>query len=129
MSGEISEFIGVYDADSTLLGELSYWIGARFGKRHCSLCEITHGVFTERTDWKRIRQGILVPFVTFHRNDAPSDVLAVVGGEFPCVVARHAGEVAVALGAEELESLDGSPESLVSRLNQLVSSAGDDQSR
>ena len=30
-SKNITELIGVYDADSTLLGEVSYWIGARLG--------------------------------------------------------------------------------------------------
>ena len=117
---KISEFIGVYDADATLVGELSYWLGARFGVRHCSLCEITHGLFTERSEWKQCRETLLVPITTYHRNDASSDVLAVTHGVFPCVVARSTSHLAVVLGPQELESLDGSPEALVSRLNDLV---------
>jgi hypothetical protein len=117
MSNEITEFIGVYDADATLLGEISYWIGARLGKRHCSLCDITHGLFTERRDWKECRESLSVAFVTFHRNDAPVDVLAVANGEFPCVVARTTDQLSVVLGPRELESLGGSPDALVRRLN------------
>ena len=42
-SQQIVRLIGVYDANGTLSGELAYWIGARLGRRHCSLCDITHG--------------------------------------------------------------------------------------
>ena len=52
MPDAVRELIGVYDADGTLLGEARYWIGARLGRTHCSLCEITHGLFTERADWR-----------------------------------------------------------------------------
>jgi hypothetical protein len=115
------EFIGVYDADATLIGELTYWLGARFGVRHCSLCDITHGLFTERSDWIRCRESLRVPITTYHRNDAPPDVLEVVNGAFPCVVARGvANQSTVVLGPDDLEALDGSPEALVSRLNELI---------
>lgn len=120
MEERITEFIGIYDADSTLFGELSYWIGARLGKRHCSLCDITHGLFAERTDWKRCRESLPVSFITYHRNDAPRDVLEVVNGMFPCVVARCTSQLLIVLGSQELEVLSGSPEALVSRLNGLT---------
>lgn len=74
------EFIGVYDADGTLVGEVRYWIRARLGRTHCGLCEITHGLFTERADWRQCRDQLDVEFHTYHRNDAPADVLAA----FPC---------------------------------------------
>ena len=119
MAESVTEFIGVYDADSTILGELGYWLGARFGVRHCSLCDITHGLFTEKIEWKRCRESLTVPFTTFHRNDAPAEVLSVVKGVFPCVVARGS-DMSVVLGPQDLELLGGSPEALVSRLNELV---------
>jgi len=52
MADTVRELIGVYDADGTLLGEARYWIGARLGRAHCALCDITHGLFTERADWR-----------------------------------------------------------------------------
>lgn len=120
MAGDITEFIGIYDADSTLIGEVSYWVGARLGTRHCSLCDITHGLFAERNDWRSCRERLLVPFTTFHRNDAPSDVLAVAAGHFPCVIARRNSELSVVLGPVDLELMNGSPEGLVDRLNALT---------
>jgi len=120
MSDPVTEFIGVYDADSTILGEVGYWVGARLGIRHCSLCDITHGLFTERSEWKQCRASMSVPFNTYHRNDAPREVLDVVNGVFPCVVARRKEQLAVVLGPQELELLEGSPENLMNRLNELV---------
>jgi hypothetical protein len=108
MAGDISEFIGVYDADSTLIGEVSYWIGARLGRTHCSLCELTHGLFTVKREWTQCRRDLSVPFVTFHRNDAPTDILAAADGVFPLVLARRASGLERLLGPRELEQFNGS---------------------
>jgi len=121
MSEPVVEFIGVYDADSTILGEIGYWLGVRIGVRHCSLCDITHGLFTERSDWKQCRETLAVPFTTFHRNDAPREVLDAANGVFPAVFARQAGQITQVLDPASLAALDGSPEALVSRLSALLS--------
>jgi hypothetical protein len=107
MTSNVTEFIGVYDADSTLIGEVSYWIGARLGVTHCSLCELTHGLFTQKGEWKTCAKGLSVPFHTFHRNDAPADVLVALAGEFPAVLQRTAEGLAVILTKKALESFDG----------------------
>ena len=109
MADEVS-LIGVYDADGSLSGEVRYWIGARLGRTHCSLCEITHGLFREKSDWKRCRSELDVEFTTFHRDDAPADVLDACGDHLPVVVARRGEELFVVLGPEELESLGGDVE-------------------
>jgi len=115
----VTEYIGIYDADSTIIGEVSYWIGARLGRRHCSLCDITHGVFTEKAEWRLFRERLHVPFTTFHRNDAPSGALAAAGGSFPCVLARRNDHFTVVLGPVDLDSMNGSPEVLINRLRVL----------
>ena len=48
----------MYDADHTLIGEVSYWVGARLGRRHCALCDITHGLFTPKRDWTECRASL-----------------------------------------------------------------------
>lgn len=117
---DISEFIGVYDADSTVIGEVSYWIGARLGVRHCALCDITHGLFTRRADWQECQDRLPIPFLTFHRNDAPADVLQHARGRFPCVIARHVSTLATVLTPEDLERMDGSPASLLAHLTTYL---------
>ena len=107
MTSNVTEFIGVYDADSTLIGEVSYWIGARLGRTHCSLCELTHGLFTQKSEWKACTKGLSVPFHTFHRNDAPVDVLTAINGSFPSVLIRTNDGLSVILTKNALDSFDG----------------------
>jgi hypothetical protein len=107
MTSNVTEFIGVYDADSTLIGEVWYWIGARLGVTHCSLCELTHGLFTQKSEWKTCAKELSVPFHTFLRNDMPADVLVALAGEFPAVLQRTAEGLSVVLTKKALENFDG----------------------
>jgi hypothetical protein len=120
MDNPIVEFIGIYDADSTLRGEISYWIGARLGRSHCSLCDITHGVFTRKKEWTQCASALSVPFVTFHRNDAPTDVLEAANGTFPVVVARTSDSLAIVVSPQELDALQGSSEQLAQLLQSFL---------
>ena len=119
-SRRIIGLVGVYDADSTLRGELTYWIGARLGRRHCSLCEITHGLVRQRPSWKLCRAGLPVPFETFHRNDQPASIRAATQDRAPAVVAvTDAGSVQL-LSPAELEACDGSIDLLVAAIEHAA---------
>ena len=118
-SRQFSEFIGVYNADATLWGELTYWIGARLGTRHCSLCDITHGLFTPRAEWKECASSLEIPFTTFHINDAPTDVTQAANGNYPIVLGRTQTGLHVLLTDAELQECKGSPQELLSRLQSL----------
>lgn len=109
MPETVRELIGVYDADGTLLGEVRYWVGARLGRTHCSLCDITHGLFTERADWRRCRDQLDVAFTTYHRDDAPADVLAA-GSPAPFVIARTDSALVALLGPADLDACSGDVE-------------------
>ena len=110
--------VGVYDADSTLWGEVSYWIGARIGRRHCSLCEVTHGLFTKKSSWEACASTLPHPFEAFHRNDMPEELRPVVGDSFPVIVYDDQRKPTVLLTDEEIRTANGSPEVLL----ELISS-------
>jgi hypothetical protein len=119
MAAPITRLIGVYDADGSIVGELSYFVRARLGRAHCSLCDITHGRVRERADWRATRDRFAVPFVTFHRDDQPAPVRAATGGTTPAVLAQTAdGELICVAGPAELSGCAGSP----SRLAELIES-------
>ena len=120
----ITRLIGVYDADGTLRGELAYWVGARLGRTHCSLCEITHGLVKERSDWKSCKEGIAVPFDTYHRNDQPSSVRSATGDTAPVVVAETTSGITVLLGSTALDSCGGSVEQLIQLIEAAVLERG-----
>jgi sarcosine oxidase gamma subunit len=120
----VRRVIGVYDADGTVFGELSYLVRARLGRAHCALCDITHGRVRVRADWERCRDSLSVPFVTFHRNDQPEAVRAAADGRLPVVVAEcEDGTSVVLLGPDELAACAGSPERLVEAVQAAIADA------
>lgn len=124
LTDRIVRLVGVYDADGTVRGELAYWVGARLGRRHCSLCEITHGSVRERPQWKVCRAGLPVPFETFHRDDQPDAVRDAAGGQAPVIVAETGAGHVLLLGAEDLEACGGSIDRLVDAIERAATRLG-----
>jgi phage terminase large subunit-like protein len=120
----VRRLIGVYDADGTLRGEIAYWVGARLGRTHCSLCEITHGAVRVRPEWTECRSSLPVPFDTFHRDDQPPAVRDAAGGRAPVVVAETDDGVVVLLDDEALEACGGSVDRLADALSRAVADRG-----
>jgi hypothetical protein len=111
----ITNLVGVYDADATLIGEATYWIGARLGLRHCSLCDITHSLFTEKSEWQRcvaqLQQEHGIIFTAFHRDDQPVEVKTVINGNYPAVVARNSqGMHSLFMDSEQIDNCAKSPQ-------------------
>ena len=120
----IVRLVGVYDADSTLRGELAYWVGARLGRRHCSLCEITHGSVRQRPEWKACQVGLPVPFDTFHRDDQADTIRGAAGGQAPVVVAETDTGPVLLLDSGDLDACDGSIDRLVDAIEQAAARLG-----
>ena len=124
MSEEVIEFIGVYDADATLIGEISYWLKARVGATHCALCELTHGMFRTKREWVSCSRELAVPFRTFHRNDAPTDALQT-SQQFPVVLVRRSSGLSVLLDANALYEFAGDTVKFADHLAYVVNNARD----
>ncbi len=120
----VRRLVGVYDADGTVLGELSYFVAARLGRAHCALCDITHGLVRERSEWRTARDGLPVEFVTYHRDDQPADVREAIGDRLPAVVAETAGGVTLLLDGDALEACAGDPQSLVAEVRRAIVDRG-----
>lgn len=119
----INRLIGVYDADGTVRGELAYWIAARLGRRHCSLCDITHGSVRERPEWQACRAGLPVSFDTYHRNDQPDTVRVAADEQVPVVVAETDSGCVVLLSPADLDACGGSIELLVDAIERAAERA------
>jgi hypothetical protein len=120
----IIRLVGVYDADSTLRGELAYWVGARLGRRHCSLCEITHGSVRQRPEWTACRVGLPVPFDTYHRNDQPDAIRSAADGRAPVVIAETEVGLALLLDPADLDACAGSIDRMIDAIEQSAARAG-----
>ncbi len=125
MTDRITRLVGVYDADGSVLGELKYFVGARLGRTHCSLCDVTHGLVRERPEWRATRDRLRAPFVTFHRDDQPPSVRAVTAGDLPAVLAETTSGALVRLaGPDELHTCAGSPAALSELIESRVAARG-----
>ena len=120
----IERLIGVYNAEGTLRGELAYWVGARLGRAHCALCDITHGLVRERSDWRQCRDGLPVPFETYHLDDQPDAVRQLLDGRSPAVVADTGAGLVLLLDGDEIDRCDGSPDELARGLTRAAERAG-----
>ena len=120
----VTGLVGVYDATGTLRGELTYWFGARLGRTHCALCDITHGLVTERSAWRAARDTLPVPFEAFHLDDQPPDVAACAAGRAPVVLARTSHGIHLVLTPDDLRTCHGSPARLVEAVERSVASSG-----
>ncbi len=116
----IERLVGVYDADGTWRGEVAYWIGARLGRAHCALCEITHSSIREKRAWKQCTQGMPVPFDTLHRDEQSPALAATTAGAVPCVVAHTDRRSLVLLDGPALEACGGAPEVLAAAIESAV---------
>ena len=116
----IVKLTGVYDANGSVPGEIAYWFGARLGLRHCSLCEITHGLVRPSRDWLEQLDRLPLEFSAVHLDEREPDVEAASRGEEPCVVAtREDGRTEVVIDREQLDSCEGDPTEFARLLNAL----------
>jgi hypothetical protein len=124
LAHRIVRLVGVYDADSTFRGELAYWVGARLGRRHCALCDITHGSVRQRPDWKKCQARLPVPFDTFHRDDQPDSIRAAAHGQAPVVVAATDTGNVLLLAPSDLDACNRSIDRLVDAIEQSAARLG-----
>jgi hypothetical protein len=115
-STRVVELLGIYHANGSLWGEVTYWVGARFGRAHCALCDITHGTFRRRPEWDSCAAGLPVPFTSCHLDDRPDDVVTLTDGHTPCVVARTTAGPVIIVDPETLETCHGDPAALVTAI-------------
>ena len=98
-------------------------MGARLGQAHCALCDITHGTFRERADWKACRAGLAVPFDTVHRDELPPSLVGF-GAAFPYVAAETEHGPVLLLDAKAIDACAGDPEALVTAVGRAVDAHG-----
>lgn len=120
----IAKLTGVYDANGSLSGELAYWFGARLGRRHCALCDVTHGLVRAKPEWLRLADELPVEFSAVHLDERDPIVEAASRGLVPCVVATFDdGTSEVLIEREQIEACEGDPQ----RFYQLLVDASERQ--
>ena len=109
-------FVGIYNADGTILGEISYVAKKLIGRGSCALCDITHGWTGRRRDFDTTCTSAGVEWTLLHRDEASADQLTAAG-PLPAVIRQNDnGKWELVLGPSDLDECDGDPAALVARL-------------
>ena len=122
----VTELVGVYDADGSLLGELSYVWGKVRGTRHCGLCDITHARVRRKPEWDAMVARLPVPLRVLHLDELDNALHAVVARTgAPVLLARDTGQDwREALGAQALDAMDGSVGAFEASVRSFLAEAG-----
>ena len=114
------EVIGVYHANGGILGELAYVSGKLLGLTSCALCDLSHGLITEKTSVKSWRCNASFSIRFLHLNELDELTTATVQGQTPCVVLRSDDRVSLLISKEELSDMMGDESLLFARVDALV---------
>ena len=112
-------FVGIYNANGSLLGEVSYVLAKYTGRGHCELCDITHGTFRRKRSWDTACEQAGINVELLHRDEATEDQLHVAGN-LPAVIRKDGNTWRLIAGPAELAACDGDPERLMSVLGRTL---------
>jgi hypothetical protein len=119
----IRRLIGVYDAKGSFGGEVAYSVGKILGRRHCALCEITHGWSpVEKRASRACRAGLPVPFELVHLDGRTPAITEASEGRTPTVLAETDEGLVELVDSDALNLLGRDPQRLVSAIEDAVES-------
>tara|TARA_B110000438_G_scaffold278342_1_gene301800 strand:- start:419 stop:766 length:348 start_codon:yes stop_codon:yes gene_type:complete len=101
--------VGIYNADSGIIGELTYLFNKVLGKNHCHLCDLTHGWNPNgRRSWKEACATSSLEISFIHRNEA-TDAQLAAAELLPAVVAFNDGKWVCIVTSAELAKHSDDP--------------------
>ena len=114
------QLICVYDADGSLLGELSYLWKKTFRSFKCSMCDISHNLITTKKKWKTEVQNCKYDISTYHLDDQPTLIKETTQNNTPCVVKVESGSSSILISNDELKIIDGNVDSFFSLIDKKM---------
>ena len=115
-------YLGVYDADGGLGGELRYVVGHLLGTAECALCDITHSPVRRKRTWDAMVAELDAPFDLRHRNELTEvETLALTPMGLPVVAAElEDGRWEELLGRDAVDPCDGDVDTFARVLRAAV---------
>ena len=109
------KFVGIYNADGTVLGEISYVAKKLAGRGSCALCDITHGWTGRKRSFDNACTSASIEIELLHRDEATPEQLAAATS-LPAVIFQSEGKWVCILGPSDLEECHKDPDELMRRL-------------
>ena len=114
--------LAIYDADSSVIGELTYAVGKLTGTRNCALCDITHGLNPfGKWSWRGYCKD-RAEVEWLHRNEISDEMLAQLPTSLPCVIKQDdSGYLCTLLDTSALMACKGKVERFDQKLTRALS--------
>jgi hypothetical protein len=109
------KFVGIYNADGTVLGEISSVAKKLAGRGSCALCDITHGWTGRKKSFDSACTSASIEIELLHRDEATPEQLAAATS-LPAVIAQRENTWVKILGPSDLEECQKDSEVLMRRL-------------
>ena len=116
----IRRLVGIYNAEGSVRGELTYLFAKLSGRAHCALCDITHNWIRPRREFLQAVRTIPVPFAFVHSDTRSEDLRAASRGSVPCVLAQTEADLLLLVSPEEIERCAGDPTALLDAVRRAV---------
>ena len=108
--------VGIYDADSGVLPEITYAIRKILGIGQCALCELTHGWNPRgRRSWKAACKKYDIDVTLTHRNNASAEQIAIAQG-LPAIIVDQGDSWVCVVSTSELESHMNDPNWILEKI-------------
>ena len=126
MAANITKIIGIYHADSGVVGHLRYAFDKVARGDGCTLCDISHGLLREKTDFDACKKSLGIPMEMIYRNQLPPPLARHLGGQTPAVVgALSTGAYRTLLGPPALAEAEGDVFAFRTALEAALATAPD----
>ena len=110
----------IYNAEGTIFGEIRYLYNKYIKDMRCSMCDITHNSFFEKSEWGKKCREFPFKIECLHLDELPSDIKNIVKDNAPCVVAQKRSVNEIIIKNKELTSLNGDVNSFFNHLYKII---------
>lgn len=111
------KIVGVYNANSGIIGELKYVTGKILKITSCELCDITHGFSVkEKKEWAY--EIVKCPYTieTVYLNEMDEKIKKIATGNTPVVIVFKGEKGEILFTKEELRTINKDPKEFFKRL-------------
>ena len=114
--------IGVYNAEGTFIGELTYTINKLLGRSSCALCEITHGWYIGgKNSWKESCQSSFLTISLLHLENLNADQYQTVS-QFPAFIIYYENRWVELMNASDIARFKNDSIGLIRALEAKIPS-------
>ncbi len=115
-----SKIYGIYHANNGLIGKLAYSFRKVISRKHCSLCDITHGSLRKKDQWIQFIRLSDWPIELIHLDEQIEEMRIFTDDRTPCVILETEEGYRELLNSRALERCKGDVANFIEMLERSL---------